>query len=814
MPEFKIYYKKGEDPISLSYQEDTLIEDIFKKFSIEVKKDLKDLVFYYKGSQIKYGNSEKINKSIFKAGDKDFNIFAVSLTTIFSTKVEEKEEDSEDEKNPEGDTEKEKKERLKVDRAKYNDIICPYCKTSAIIDKRDNTNYGLKILNCKNFHYGQEIPYDEYENYVVDFVLMDKENEMQKEKETNDEKKEIEKEKEEKFKENRKKYNNMIEMFKCQKCSNTKEQLFYPYDKFFICSCGVVMCNTCHILHESEGKAHHMIDIDDINYFCIKHGKKFESYCIDCNDNICKDCQNQNIHSNHEIKGFMDKDIKVKKPEIEKLSSEMEKQKKILLDFITKVRKELEDKLKIIEDYANNYIKIENTLIKRFESYFWNYQLLRNLKNKSLFQNEIVNELKKNLNSKFKDKIETINNICSDIQNSQNIKNYKKVSSHNYVLANQGKQNSMDITYKINNNPIDRKVRLFDEVFVENNKDLLSVSVNGVAGPLTVYYMNNNNKKELNVKLEEKKGKKITNMSYMFNNCKNLDNVDFKNWNTYNIFSMEATFQLCSFDKINFIKDFNMQNVENIRAMFCKCINLKDIPDFDKWFKKKEFHLTNISMLFSGCKSLTKVTLPKWENINKIEDISYLFNRCTKLQNINLNDVLYYPEKIINASGLFNNCKNLKEISLNFKSKSIEDISFMFQNCENLEIINELKFKDSKSIKYMNGVFAGCSKLKDFQAIKNWNTESVKEMIGMFKDCKNLGTIYDLSNCNMSNVYNVSKMFFNCVNLKISQIKNEFRFNPNFDLIQTKTFFGCNEKSIDKIKKGFEKFSKSKNKIN
>ena len=38
MPEFKIYYKKGEDPISLSYPEDTLIEDIFKDFSGKVKK--------------------------------------------------------------------------------------------------------------------------------------------------------------------------------------------------------------------------------------------------------------------------------------------------------------------------------------------------------------------------------------------------------------------------------------------------------------------------------------------------------------------------------------------------------------------------------------------------------------------------------------------------------------------------------------------------------------------------------------------------------------------------------------------------------
>ena len=162
MPEFKIHYEKGEPPISLSYQADTLIEDIFKEFSRKVKKKLEDLVFYYKGSQIKYGKSEKINKSVFKAGDKDFNIFAVSLTTMFSKKVKEKEEDLQEEKKPEGDSEKEKKERIKVDREKYTDIICPYCKTSAIIDKSTKSNYGLKILNCKNFHYGQEILYDEY----------------------------------------------------------------------------------------------------------------------------------------------------------------------------------------------------------------------------------------------------------------------------------------------------------------------------------------------------------------------------------------------------------------------------------------------------------------------------------------------------------------------------------------------------------------------------------------------------------------------------------------------------------------------------
>ena len=823
MPEFKIYYEKGEPPISLAYKEDTLIEDIFKEFSRNVNKDLKDLVFYYKGSQIKYGNSEKINKSIFKAGDKDFNIFAVSLTTISSEKVGEKEEeeDLEDKENPEGETEKEKKERLKVDREKYNDIICPYCKTSAIIDKRDNTNYGLKILNCKNFHYGQEISYDEYENYVVDFVLIDKEKEIlkkfeSKEEETDEEKKEREEEKkrwEEKINNNKEKYNNMKEMFKCQLCNNVKESFSYPKDKFFICNCGSVICKTCTSLHKEAGNLHHMIDIDDKNYFCIKHGKKFEFYCIDCNDNFCKDCKN--IHSNHEVKIFTDKDIKVQKSEVEKLSSKIEEQKKNLQNFLKKAREELEDRLKIIEDYANNYIKIENTLIKRYESYFWNYQLLRNLKNKSLFQNEVTNKLKELLNSykNFDDIFPKINKICSVIKDAQ-----KKKNSSEHLIDKSIKYTAK-IKYKIyEEKPIDRRVRLFDEIFVKNNKDILSLTVNGnQQDELKVYYENTNDKiKDLEVILREKPGRNIIDMSYMFNNCKNFTSFELiNNGNTNNIFSMEAMFQLCPLNKIPQIA-FNTQNLENIRAMFCKCINLVDISSMNLWFQnqnKNNNKLRNISMLFNGCISMKTISFPKMEKQKQINDISYLFNRCRNLTDINDMDKLNVSN-VTNMAGLFNGCVKLKypkEIN-SWNTQNVRDMSIVFQNCKSMQKI-DFKWNMENLIK-MNGLFSHCSSLTSLtKNFINSNIVNVEEMVGVFNECNALEAIPELKYVTGPfKVQNLSKMFNNCRKLNsLPSTLVSMKFS-NQEVFMKCTFNGCNDNDVIKnVKRNWERYMNKNN---
>ena len=119
---------------------------------------------------------------------------------------------------------------------------------------------------------------------------------------------------------------------------------------------------------------------------------------------------------------------------------------------------------------------------------------------------------------------------------------------------------------------------------------------------------------------------------------------------------MEAMFQLCKLKKIPELPSFG-KNLENIRAMFCKCTEINEISNIIKWFNK-EYNLSNISMLFNGCKALTSITLPKsWyyssSSTSKLTDMSYMFNRCEKLTNIkHLNYI--QTSNVKNMCGLFN----------------------------------------------------------------------------------------------------------------------------------------------------------------
>jgi len=55
----------------------------------------------------------------------------------------------------------------------------------------------------------------------------------------------------------------------------------------------------------------------------------------------------------------------------------------------------------------------------------------------------------------------------------------------------------MIITYNIGDKKLDRRVKLFDPVFVENNKDKLSLMIEKKEQELSIYYNNTSDKSEL-----------------------------------------------------------------------------------------------------------------------------------------------------------------------------------------------------------------------------------------------------------------------------------------------------------------------------
>ena len=61
---------------------------------------------------------------------------------------------------------------------------------------------------------------------------------------------------------------------------------------------------------------------------------------------------------------------------------------------------------------------------------------------------------------------------------------------------------------------------------------------------------------------------------------------------------------MCPIQNIpSIISKLSFPNLTNVRAMFCKCLNIKSIPDLCNIFNKTN-KITDISMLFNDCINL------------------------------------------------------------------------------------------------------------------------------------------------------------------------------------------------------------------
>ena len=126
-----------------------------------------------------------------------------------------------------------------------------------------------------------------------------------------------------------------------------------------------------------------------------------------------------------------------------------------------------------------------------------------------------------------------------------------------------------------------------------------------------------------------------------------------------------------------------------------------------------------------GYSTFTEV--PEWVDFEGITDMSYMFNDCGNLQVI--------PE--INTS-------------------NVSNMSYMFNGCNNLQTIPPI---DTSNVTNMSYMFYYCNNL---QTIPPLNTSNVTNMYYMFGFCSSLQTIPQIDT---SNVTNMSSMFINCTSL-------------------------------------------------
>jgi len=231
---------------------------------------------------------------------------------------------------------------------------------------------------------------------------------------------------------------------------------------------------------------------------------------------------------------------------------------------------------------------------------------------------------------------------------------------------------TLELEYKATNG---RYIKLFGSDFVDNNKDKCKIIYNEKEYNLIEVFKFDNNYNHNSNKIQLRINNNITDISYMFYECKELLSIrdlsdenfnitdinqsfDDNNFNNYseksnnsNEIDKSETFYndnliLSSIQKntnssayneineLNYFKENIFTNVTDMMWMFNGCSSLISLPDISKWNTK---NVTNMSDMFNGCSSL--ISLPdisKWDTKN-VTDMSDMFNKCSSL--ISLPDI-------------------------------------------------------------------------------------------------------------------------------------------------------------------------------
>ena len=128
---------------------------------------------------------------------------------------------------------------------------------------------------------------------------------------------------------------------------------------------------------------------------------------------------------------------------------------------------------------------------------------------------------------------------------------------------------------------------------------------------------------------------------------------------------------------------------------------------FDKSFST--YTPTSLYRFFENLKKLETITGLEYLDTEKVTDMRYMFNNCSKLTSLDVSN--FNTKKVTNMSFMFSYCSTLTTIYVNdkFVIDKVTNGSYMFDNCTNLKGFIEYKknpsLKDHNYANYKTGYF-------------------------------------------------------------------------------------------------------------
>jgi len=535
---------------------------------------------------------------------------------------------------------------------------------------------------------------------------------------------------------------------KCQKCGVTNKKLYICFD------CELILCEKC----KDNSPHDKMIEYELFNIIALYQQEKFTSYCETCKINLSEKCKSN--HKDHLIKTFknLKKDINLD-------------ELKIKICEIKKSIDNIKDKLNKIKENLDFYYEINRIISEN----------LKNNKYNILEANEIINSNKTEIISEIDDII---------YQNNFEVILNKFNKIFDFRIPSNGKNTEIVMKLKFEKNNKLKKLRIFGDKFVENNKQC-KMYIEDKNYDSTIYDKNNNitfntdsfiftyemivseiNLKSIDIDLDRdiiihlNSPNIITNLSFMFYNCDNL---------------------------LSFVAISNYNNITNMSNMFYNCTSLNSL-NMSKWNTSK---VTDINGIFANCKKLDFESfsdISNWDTSNVI-DMSFAFSNCESLKSLSKISN-WNTSKVVKMNGMFKDCIHLNDTKdLKWDTSNVDNMNFMFCNCKDLVDISPIsKLKFSKVID-MNNIFAECSSLEDISNFLIKDAPNVTDISYMFYNCIELKNLPEKLGFNENIITDISYMFYN-TKLKAKNIKSEFLDNNRYqNADKTEILNGLNKNS-------------------
>ena len=173
---------------------------------------------------------------------------------------------------------------------------------------------------------------------------------------------------------------------------------------------------------------------------------------------------------------------------------------------------------------------------------------------------------------------------------------------------------------------------------------------------------------------------------------------------------------------------------------------------------------------FADCYCLTKIEGIENLNTESVEDMSYMFGNCNSLSSLDLSKL--NTAKVENMAYMFYYCRSLSSLNLsNINAANVTDMEHMFYYCRSLSSLN-LSNINTANVKNMAYMFYYCQSLSSLN-LSNINTANVTDMEKMFYSCSKLSSL-DLTNFNTAKVKNMRSMFWNCSALTTIYVSDKF----------------------------------------